>query len=62
MVLSNEFCEVDMNEAELINGGGATAFVYALGFIAGTTPLNVCIGAGLVIAGAGCCIYGAVTH
>lgn len=58
----NNFASLTEREMCDVNGGGATAFVYALGFIAGTTPLNVCIGAGLVVVGLGCCIYGAVTH
>lgn len=57
-----DFKELGKEEIIEIDGGGVTAFIYAMGFVAGTTPLNVCIGAGLVLAGAGCCIYGALKH
>lgn len=55
------FCELSQNEMEQVDGGGFVAFVYALGFIAGTSPLAVCVGAGLVVVGAGLCIYDACT-
>ena len=56
------FQELNQQEMLEVDGGGFTAFVYALGFIAGTSPLAVCIGAGLVVAGAACCVYGILTH
>lgn len=62
MVLNNGFCEMSQNETVCVDGGGVVAFVYALGFIAGVSPLAVCVGAGLVLVGAGCCIYGALSH
>lgn len=61
-VMKNGFCELNENETIMVDGGGVVAFVFALGFIAGTTPLAVCVGAGIVVVGAGCCIYGALNH
>lgn len=62
IIKSNGFYELNDTEMNSTNGGGFTAFIYALGFIAGTSPLAVCIGAGLVVIGAGCCIYGIIKH
>lgn len=60
MVLNNGFCELNSNEIEVINGGGVTAFVFALGFMAGVAPVWVCVGGAMVLVGAGMCIYDAV--
>ena len=63
MELTNtQFAALSNEEMMDVEGGGFTAFIYALGFIAGTSPLMVCVGAGLVVAGAGCCIYGIAHH
>lgn len=61
LTMTNGFYEMTESELELANGGGAVAFIYALGFMAGTSPLAVCVGGGLVLVGAGMCIYEAVT-
>lgn len=58
--LSN-FSNLSEKELDMVDGGGFVAFVYALGFIAGTSPLAVCVGGGLVLIGAGMCIYDACT-
>lgn len=51
----NEFLELSQNEIEMIDGGGAVAAVYALGFVMGMSPLGaLCVvGAGAVAFGAG---------
>ncbi len=55
------FEALDQNELYATDGGGAVAFVYAMGFAFGCTPLTACIaaGAGVVALGAG--IYCGVT-
>lgn len=50
-VMKNGFAELSADEMNEVDGGGFTAFVYALGFIAGTSPLAVCVGTGLVVVG-----------
>ena len=62
MVLTNGFCELDKSEVNEINGGGVTAFVYALGFMTGVAPVWVCVGGTMVLVGAGMCIYDAVAN
>ena len=59
---ANGFVELDEREAMNVDGGMAPAWLYALGFVASTTPLNVCIGAGLVVVGTAAWIYGASRH
>ncbi|SEF80274.1 hypothetical protein [Lachnospira multipara] len=59
-ILSNEFSLLNEREEEYVNGGGVTAFVYALGFMAGVAPVWVCVGGAMVLVGAGMCIYDAV--
>ncbi len=61
-VMANGFTELTPDDLQKTDGGGFVAFVYALGFIAGCSPLAVCVGAGLVVAGTACCIYGIATH
>lgn len=56
------FEAMDNQEQMLVEGGGVTAFVYALGFMAGCSPLAVCVGAGIALVGVGCCVYGIATH
>ena len=56
------FESLDEREMMAIDGGGALAALYMAAFIAGTTPLGICVGAGLIIAGSACCIYGIVHH
>lgn len=60
--LNNGFCELSQKEFENVNGGGITAFIYALGFMAGVAPVYVCVGGAMVLVGAGLCIYDAVAH
>lgn len=62
LTMENGFQELSFSEMQRVEGGGVVAFVYALGFIAGTTPLAVCVGAGLVVVGVGLCIYDACTN
>lgn len=60
MVLNNGFSALNETEEENVNGGGVTAFVYALGFMTGVAPVWVCVGGAMVLVGAGMCIYDAV--
>lgn len=62
MVLINGFYEMSQDEFASVNGGGVTAFIYALGFITGVAPVYVCIGGAMVLVGAGFCIYDAVAN
>lgn len=59
---SDVFYALDHHDAIGVNGGGFMAALYMAAFIAGTTPLGICVGAGLVLVGTGCCIYGLATH
>lgn len=61
-VMTKDFVELSEEEKQSSNGGGFVAALYMAAFIAGTTPLGICIGAGLVVVGTGCCIYGIATH
>lgn len=56
------FATLSSDEMLAVDGGGFVAALYAAAFVAGTTPLGICVGAGLVLIGTGCCIYGIVTH
>ena len=62
IIKNNNFVHISLDELQEIDGGGFVAFIYALGFLAGTTPLAVCVGAGIVLVGTGACIYGILTH
>ena len=56
------FEELDQKEMCVVDGGGFMAALYMAAFIAGTTPLGICVGTGLILAGCACCIYGIATH
>ncbi len=57
MVLSNGFCEMTKEERYIVSGGGVVAFVYAMGFVFGCTPLGFCIAAGVGLVALGVGIY-----
>lgn len=51
------FCDLSKNEMEMIDGGGITAFVFAMGFVFSCTPLAVCVVAGSAVVALGSGIY-----
>jgi len=51
MTLSNGFCEMNEKEIMCVDGGGAVAAVYALGFVFGCSPMGaLCICGGVAVA------------
>lgn len=51
MTLSNGFCEMKEKEIMCVDGGGAVAAVYALGFVFGCSPMGaLCICGGVAVA------------
>ena len=57
MVLSNGFCELDMEEMELVDGGARASGVFVGTILVSWAPVGACfnpvVGAGMALIGAG---------
>lgn len=51
------FAALSSDEMFAVDGGGAVAFVYAMGFVFSCTPLAVCVAAGACVVALGVGIY-----